>query len=152
MALSTEMTGTIVGDDLGDSPAQPIAWPAKIKVSRMEQLLPDPQRSGAMFARFGYSLSEAIADLVDNSIDAEATQILVRFVRTDEKIARVLIVDNGKGMKDEVLSEAMRFGSKSAKPANALGKYGFGLKSASLSQARIVTVLHVQQTPYCSFR
>ena len=94
-----------------------------------------------MFSRFGYSISEAIADLVDNSIDAKARNVLIRFVRTPDRIARVLIVDDGHGMDDDKLSEAMRFGSKSDKPSGALGKYGFGLKTASLSQARIITVL-----------
>jgi DNA topoisomerase VI subunit B len=129
------------GIKLAEAGTLQIARPDLIRVSRSEQLLPDPERSATMFSRFGYSISEAIADLVDNSIDAQARHVLVRFVRTQEKIVRVLIADDGRGMDDRKLSEAMRFGSRSDKSTDALGKYGFGLKTASLSQARAVTVL-----------
>ena len=114
--------------------------PAQIRVVRSESLLPDPARSGVMFGRFGYTLSEAVADLIDNSLDAHATRITVRFVRSDERILRILIVDNGTGMNDKALEEGMRFGSHSVKTTKALGKYGFGLKTASLSQSGTIFV------------
>ncbi|CUT09700.1 hypothetical protein BF49_0780 [Bradyrhizobium sp.] len=126
--------------------------PDHIRTSRTEALLPDPERTGVMLSRFGYKFPEAIADLADNSIDAEANKLLIRVVRTDDRIARVLIVDNGKGMNEDTLAEAMRFGSRSAKTQHALGKYGFGLKSASLSQARKVTVLSRSKGATCGRR
>lgn len=129
------------------------AWaPAELQVERTEQLRPDDKKSALIFARLGYSVPEAIADLVDNSIDSKARRILVRIVRTDEKIQRVLIADNGEGMNDSTLLEAMRFGSRTEKGPRALGKYGIGLKAASLSQAKIVTVLSKHKGRYVGRR
>src|SRR5689334_22315277 len=106
----------------------PVWAPRELQVERTEQLRPDDRKSALIFARLGYSVPEAIADLVDNSIDAKASRVLVRIVRTDEKIQRVLIADNGEGMNDSILLEAMRFGSRTEKGVRALGKYGIGLK------------------------
>lgn len=118
--------------------------PSDIAALRTEPLPPDDKRAALFFSRLGYSLSEAIADLVDNSLDAEARNVLVRLVRSDEKVLRVLICDDGKGMSEDKLLEAMRFGSRFEKTSHELGKYGVGLKTASLSQARTVTVLSVR--------
>lgn len=126
--------------------------PRELQVERTEQLRPDDRKSALIFARLGYSVPEAIADLVDNSIDAKATRALVRIVRTDEKIQRVIIADNGEGMNDGTLLEAMRFGSRTEKGTRALGKYGIGLKAASLSQAKIVTVLSKHKGRYVGRR
>lgn len=126
--------------------------PKQIGVTRVERLLPDEKREAVFLSRLGYKVHEALADLVDNSIDAHANKILIRFVRTTDKIARVLIVDNGSGMDDDTLTEAMRFGSKNAKDDNELGKYGIGLKTASLSQAKSVTVLSRQGKAYTGRR
>src|SRR5262249_52546141 len=52
----------------------------------------------------------------------------------------IVIADNGDGMDREALHEAMRFGAFQEYSADDLGKYGLGLKTASLSQARILTV------------
>ena len=111
------------------------------KTVRQETLLPDEAKSGDIFARLGYRIADAIADLVDNSVDAAATNVHVRFVRTEAGIHSVIIADNGSGMSEDELTEAMRFGSRSSKSGEQLGKYGIGLKSASLSQADSVTVL-----------
>src|SRR5262249_17145141 len=67
-------------------------------------------------------------------------------------ILRVLIADNGVGMNDATLLEAMRFGSRTEKASTALGKYGIGLKAASLSQAKIVTVLSKHKGRYVGRR
>lgn len=106
-----------------------------------EPLPPDENKSGDIFSRLGYQISDAIADLIDNSVDAGARKVHVRFVRLPEGIHSVIIADNGKGMNNGELREAMRFGSRSSKSEKQLGKYGIGLKSASLSQAETVTVL-----------
>src|SRR5262249_32109340 len=94
-----------------------------------------------IFSRLGYKISDAIADLVDNSVDEQARKVHIRFVRGTDGIHNVIIADNGNGMSDEELREAMRVGSRSSKSDKQLGKYGIGLKSASLSQAETVTVL-----------
>lgn len=97
------------------------------------------------FARVGYSFEQAVADLIDNSIDANATSVLVRFLGDGNSIQRVFIVDDGKGMTEEQLSDAMQFGSDRAHNLKDLGKYGVGLKSASASQCKVLTVVSRQQ-------
>ncbi|MDQ3171165.1 MAG: ATP-binding protein [Acidobacteriota bacterium] len=110
-------------------------------VERRESLEPNDQKAGEIYSRLGYGIADAIADLVDNSVDAGASHVLIRFERSSGGIHRVLIVDDGHGMKAEALREAMRFGSDVKSSDKHLGKYGIGLKSASLSQAEVVTVL-----------
>src|SRR4051794_35492511 len=83
----------------------------KIDTKGVESTPPDPERTKDAFSRIGYSLEEAIADLVDNSIDAGAKDVLVRFLYDRKSIRRVFIVDNGRGMREETLRDAMRFGS-----------------------------------------
>lgn len=116
----------------------------KISVIRSEPLPPDEAKAADIFARIGYTIEDALADLVDNSIDAKAKNVLIRFVRSSTGIHSILIADDGKGMDDKTLREAMRFGSRTTKGKVELGKYGIGLKSASLSQAQTVTVLSRQ--------
>lgn len=113
----------------------------KFRIDGTEVLRPDDKGSAEIYSRLGYKLHEAIADLVDNSIDAKARHVLIRFIRTDDLIRRVMIIDDGEGMDDEVISEAMRIGSSQGKSLSSLGKYGLGLKSASLNQANSVSVL-----------
>ncbi len=107
----------------------------------VESILPDPERTKEAFSRIGYSLEEAIADLVDNSVDAGATDVLVRLLYDRKNIRRVFVVDNGRGMSEETLRRAMQFGSTLRHKRNDLGKYGIGLKSASLSQCDQFSVL-----------
>ncbi len=89
----------------------------------------------------GYSFDTALADIVDNSISARATHIDIRF-RADP--AYLAIIDNGQGMTQETLIAAMRhgaFGPEGMRDAADLGRYGLGLKTASLSQCRRFTVV-----------
>lgn len=91
----------------------------------------------------GYSFETAVADIVDNSISAEATRIDIKFPAGPDSIY-VAICDNGFGMTSEELIEAMRYGSalkRENRNENDLGRFGLGLKSASLSQCRKLTVL-----------
>lgn len=90
----------------------------------------------------GYSLEAAIADLLDNSISASATKINIRFWPFDE--SHLTILDNGSGMSSDELTIAMRYGSVSPlniRKENDLGRFGLGLKTASLSQCRRLTVV-----------
>ena len=94
----------------------------------------------------GYSTATALADIIDNSISAQATEVLVDFV-WDGLSSRVSIRDNGKGMSDSELEGAMRLGNKNpldVRSRSDLGRFGMGLKTASLSQCRRLTVLSVQ--------
>ena len=91
---------------------------------------------------FGYDLPTALADLVDNSISAGAHHVWLRFewAGADSVIS---VTDDGRGMSAAELVEAMRFGSHSPLSKRApsdLGRFGLGLKTASLSQCRRLTV------------
>lgn len=88
----------------------------------------------------GYDFSSAIADLVDNSITAGATEVDI-FIEFDGEASKVFIADNGRGMTVNGLTEAMRFGSRRQYGRGDLGRYGLGLKTASLSQGRCLTVV-----------
>lgn len=101
---------------------------------------PDPQGSARAFARFGYDLPKALADIVDNSIDAGARRVAITFHRDDTSVLAVTIGDDGDGMSAEALEGAMRFGVQRRRDRTELGTFGFGMKAASLSQCRSLTV------------
>jgi hypothetical protein len=91
---------------------------------------------------FGYTPETAIADLIDNSITAGASEIKIDF-RWSGQHSLISIVDNGSGMDETTLVNAMRPGSRSpreVRDANDLGRFGLGLKTASFSQCRSLTV------------
>jgi len=92
---------------------------------------------------FGYSLETALADIVDNAITAKAKDVsLTAETASDEPW--MAIADDGTGMTEVELIEAMRLGSKNPtheRSAEDLGRFGLGLKSASFSQCRSLTVL-----------
>lgn len=84
---------------------------------------------------FGYDISTAIADLIDNSITAQATSISVNF-ELNNGDPWIAIADNGYGMTEAELFEAMKTGSKNPldeRPSDDLGRFGLGLKTASFS-------------------
>lgn len=90
----------------------------------------------------GYSIEAAIADIIDNSIAAVATTVDIDFFPIGESYIAVL--DNGVGMDQQELIHAMQYGSRSPlddRDENDLGRYGLGMKTASLSQCRVLTVL-----------
>ncbi len=92
---------------------------------------------------FGYSLETALADIIDNAITAGArTATLMADTVADEPW--IALADDGSGMTETELVEAMRLGSKNPtddREAEDLGRFGLGLKSASFSQCRSLTVL-----------
>lgn len=91
---------------------------------------------------FGYTPEAAIADLVDNSISAGAKTIRIDLIWAGRDSV-VSIVDDGRGMTEEELYAAMRPGSTSPlddRSAGDLGRFGLGLKTASFSQSRELTV------------
>lgn len=91
----------------------------------------------------GYSFESAIADIVDNSISAEAKKIALRFA-VDPAELYVAICDDGYGMTSDELFDAMKYGSeqkRSGRSESDLGRFGLGLKAASLSQCRKLTVV-----------
>lgn len=93
----------------------------------------------------GYSFETAIADIIDNSIAAMATEVEVSFSPYGEPY--VAILDNGHGMDSGQLRVAMRHGSRdplSETDEDDLGRFGLGLKTASLSQCRRLTVVSIR--------
>jgi hypothetical protein len=91
----------------------------------------------------GYSTADALADIVDNSISAGATEVRIHFSWEGGERAYISILDNGRGMDDPELEAAMRLGEKSPLDKRSdcdLGRFGIGLKTASFSQCRSLTV------------
>ncbi|MCG9970730.1 ATP-binding protein [Christiangramia crocea] len=105
-----------------------------------------PPKAGAMintFRAFGYNLQTAIADIIDNSISAKAENIWINYEWNGEN-SWVSITDDGTGMDKHTLIEAMTPGSKDPsheREEHDLGRFGLGLKTASFSQCRGLTVI-----------
>lgn len=94
----------------------------------------------------GYSLESAIADIIDNSIAAKASVVDIQFSPYDA-VPFISILDDGEGMTKEQINDAMRYGSQSSlntRDSTDLGRFGLGLKTASLSQCRCLTVITKQ--------
>jgi len=90
---------------------------------------------------FGYDLPNAIADLVDNSILAEARNIWIDF-KCDGENSSICVTDDGNGMSEREMLDSMRPGSRNpldTRDPKDLGRYGLGLKTASFSQCRRLT-------------
>ena len=101
----------------------------------------------------GYSFKTAVADIVDNSISAYATHIDIDFsTNSDNENMYVTILDDGNGMDNDELLKAMKYAStKDEYGQHDLGRFGLGLKSASLSQCRVLTVASKQNNSICAF-
>lgn len=90
----------------------------------------------------GYTLETSIADIIDNSLSAKAKRIDIGFFPKGASF--VSILDDGIGMTRDELVSAMQYGSKNPnelRETSDLGRYGLGLKTASFSQCRILTVI-----------
>lgn len=99
----------------------------------------------------GYSVETAVADLVDNSISAGADAIDI-FVVSNDQVPLVAILDNGRGMSEAELLLAMRHGAvnpRQPRTAGDLGRFGLGLKTASFSQCRLLTVASRKGNQWC---
>lgn len=104
-----------------------------------------PPHAGALIESLrgiGYSAETALADIVDNSISAGATEVRIAFAWNVNE-SRILVLDNGCGMSPGELFSAMHLGARSPldhRSASDLGRFGMGLKTASFSQCRRLTV------------
>ncbi|RAK59464.1 hypothetical protein DJ021_06420 [Phenylobacterium hankyongense] len=105
---------------------------------------PDSAGSARAFSRIGYDLAEALADLIDNSIDAEASLVEITFFRNTERLTAVTIADDGRGMSASALKTAMQFATSVRHKPTDLGTFGLGMKSASFSQCHSLTVVSRQ--------
>ena len=89
----------------------------------------------------GYTTNMAVADIVDNSIAAEATEVHIKLeLLTDQKIV-VYFGDDGHGMDEIGIEGAMTYGSPERAVKKSLGKFGLGLKTASSSMCRRYSVI-----------
>ncbi|NDQ55752.1 MAG: ATP-binding protein [Acidipila sp.] len=103
------------------------------------EVIPSARRLVRSLRDLGYDFVHAVADLVDNSIAASASRVVIdlKWAGPD---SWVRVADNGTGMSGTTITEAMRFGSERDYELDDLGKFGLGLKTASLSQCRRLTV------------
>ncbi|MFY0697659.1 MAG: ATP-binding protein [Balneola sp.] len=101
-------------------------------------------------SRIGYTTSSALCDIIDNSVRAEANNIHLLIVKDREELSdsrkdnikEYLVIDDGKGMNEEQLKEAIKLGSSSEDyEGESLAKFGLGLKSASFSQADLLKII-----------
>ena len=98
----------------------------------------------------GYSFKTACADIIDNSISANATTIKIYSPINNELY--IAFFDNGYGMNRDELLNAMKYGSnRDSYGENDLGRFGLGLKSASLSQCKKLTVVSKKQNTLSAF-
>lgn len=104
------------------------------------EVAPSAARLTGSLRDIGYDFTTAIADLVDNSIAAGASRINV-YTQFEPHGSYVLISDDGSGMSERELVEALRFGTRRKYGKNELGRFGLGLKTGSFSQCRRLTVV-----------
>lgn len=107
---------------------------------KKHELIPSARRLITSLRDMGYDFAAAVADVVDNSIEARASKVAIA-VHFDGDESWVRIADNGDGMKPAQIREALRYGAEREYDAKeALGKFGLGLKTASMSQCQRLTV------------
>lgn len=109
------------------------------------QLAPNPKNHIKTLMRIGYDFNTAIGDIIDNSITADASKINIQALFTEDPV--IAIVDNGRGMTAAELQENMRIACKDPsqnRDSHDLGRFGSGMKTASFSVARKLTVITKQ--------
>lgn len=115
----------------------------------------DAARVCDAIARIGYTPAAALMDIVDNSVTAGATKIIIEIETDQEKtyaaknnVVVYRVIDNGKGMNDEQILNALKLGSKANYQTNSLSKYGMGLKSAGFSLGSRIQIISKTQSNY----
>ncbi len=104
--------------------------------------IPNASRTFEALRSLGYDLNSSIADLLDNSITPTvgATEVRIHLVRERDHF-KIRIQDDGCGMNASILEEAMRIGAESTYKKGDLGKFGMGMKTASLSHCHVLTII-----------
>ncbi|MFW0783603.1 ATP-binding protein [Gordonia sp. CPCC 206044] len=131
---SSMVTSECVDDrrTLGVGEAQDLDVVNKIR------LQPDPGLVKSLGAN--HTLESAVADLIDNSVDAGATHVSVRLLTQDDRLMQVEVVDNGSGMGATAIDAAMTIGRQRDYTPGDLGHFGMGLKAASFGHSDVLTV------------
>lgn len=107
----------------------------------IREAIPDPGRTMEGLRDTGYDFNTAIADLVDNSIAANATKVDISIDMDFRGRLRLSIADNGDGMDRDGLIQAMQYGAPKRPDPSSLGKFGLGLKTASTAFCRQLSVI-----------
>jgi hypothetical protein len=111
-------------------------------MSDVDRIPPRPEATIEAIRAIGYSFESAIADIIDNSLSAGSSNVQIT-LRSDDLDTFCAVADDGTGMNEDELREAMRIGSGGSRRVRLdsdLGRFGMGLKSAGFSQARRVSV------------
>jgi hypothetical protein len=123
----------------------------KLNNSIGEDCTPEPYALLESNRNLGYSVEEAIADLLDNSVSARSTEVKIWMV-WNEGNPVLKIFDNGVGMNLKELIDSFKLGSLKERSQNDLGRFGFGMKTASISQARKLVIISKKQEFNVVFR
>lgn len=110
-----------------------------VPVTRSVHLPPEPRFFDAI--GHNYNFETAVADLVDNSIDAGARTVLARFITMSGAPTGFALVDDGRGIPPDRIKTAMTLGGTRDYGGDSLGYFGIGLKASSFSQANTLTLL-----------
>jgi uncharacterized tellurite resistance protein B-like protein len=110
-----------------------------VPLKTTHEVIPSARRLIKSLRDLGYDFAAAVADLIDNSIAAQATLVAID-VEFDGDDSWLRIADNGIGMTASELKEAMRYGSEREYEGDDLGKFGLGLKTASMSQCQRLSI------------
>src|SRR5438552_1728694 len=116
------------------------AEPRSAKSSRVLENPPHARRTMEALRELGYDSYASILDIIDNCIDAHAAKIDIEIGEQKGDIV-ITIDDDGTGMDEETLSEALRLGSDTEREPGDLGKFGMGLVTASIGLSQQVEVL-----------
>lgn len=108
---------------------------------KTKELLPDPKRLINGLRDTGYTFNTALADIIDNSVDAGATNINIVIEMEGDDSVFVSVADNGEGMNEDELFEAMKYGAPSKADPRRLGKFGLGMKTASTAFCRRLSLV-----------
>ncbi|MBG02214.1 MAG: hypothetical protein CL470_08090 [Acidimicrobiaceae bacterium] len=114
---------------------------SNLSTSDTQENLPDPVGVLRGFKAIGYSIEEALSDLIDNSIDAKAKNVVIEFGRNDEDLLFIRVIDDGEGIEPKHIDVAMKWGGASTKDSKSLGCFGLGMKTAAFAIADSLTVV-----------
>ncbi|GGK94399.1 hypothetical protein GCM10012284_30550 [Mangrovihabitans endophyticus] len=106
----------------------------------MERRVLEPDPGLVKSLGMHHTLESAVADLVDNSVDAGAARVVVRFEVEGGQPVALTVVDDGRGMDEHQADEAMRLGRQRDYASSDQGHFGIGLKAASFSHADTLAV------------
>ncbi len=110
-------------------------------MSERKELPPNPSRLIEGLRDTGYEFNTALADIVDNSVDAGADRVDIWIRMDPEGDIEVTVADNGCGMDRTTLLDGMTYGATGRADPKRLGKFGLGLKTASTAFCRRLSVV-----------